>query len=1456
MEKILVVGRHMWARKLWVCLGVLLAFAIGYLIRYSFYGSDIPKANGAVSNTKARLILMEDKLQFAALETKQSPEKTTIISQVEKMAKERKNELVEMMQSNPAEARKLLLSPESSKALRDKGLTDVEEHVTISGRYGFRQFEDEDGDHFVQQIVLPDGKTYSVNTEQMLPKITHGSVVKTSGFVIGDQLLVDATPGAEVSYAYNAEDNVTTATSSDPAPIATVTTAQQITSVGQQNVLVLMGNFTGSSLKVDTNKVKAYYNNLPGYDVASYVAEVSSGIASFSPVFFGSYDYANVSCSDTTAQTGALKGSVAGQTDLSSYSVIVYVTNCNKGSAASWGGSGPRVNYIGLSGDANNDRTTMIHEYAHTLGSGLRHGGYLSCGAEIFIPPTNNIFEENGCQVAEYDDPYDVLGELMDGYSGHLSVSHKLEAGWLDSSRVPTLSSTGTFTYMITPLEQSSGVVGLKIPRGGGKAGYFTVEYRQPIGRDSYITSPNSCYRCTAHTGATVRLSGMTFSGPGGGADSNMLDSTPGSLANTRSYWPNTDGRDGAFTPGKSFTDPEYGISITTLSADTSGVKVEVKIANASCVNNTPRVSAVSPAVQTALPGQSKTYTMTVTNTDTSGCAPQTFRYVPYDGALAYASQVAQGQMNILMSPDYFTLSPGETRQVTLTVTSTEDTPDGDYFSSAPALGYVYSKSFGVPAAMIQPFAYQVASPIDTIAPSAPSELTATPLGSSAVRFDWKAAQDDKRVIRYEVKLSNGAVLYTTLTSLVVQALTPSAAYTVSVRALDAKMNYSSPVEAQFTMKAVSDVTPPKASRQVNVTATDHSASLLWSPVSDNQTLACYLMTVSGYSQSCSITGALTSYSFSGLPSRYRSSHTIAAFDGDGNVALGQPRTYYTAVEGDVSAPTAPDKLYIATQTYAGGTQLRWQGSSDNKNIVGYNIFRGCCKRGFATTNSLTLPSTGFGSMRLQAVDSDGSLSPETNDMWLPEGPSVATSDTIAPIASLKAPTNNATTSGSVILESITSDNVGVTSVSYYMDGMYLGASTVAPNFPLQLNTENYINGKHWFVAFARDAAGNGGSAGPSDVVFTNGGDATPPSISISAPMNGTTVQGRVTVSAEASDEISVSQVSFQVDGRVIATDKSSPYSASWDSSKVSNGSHTITVTATDMAGNSSATSVVVTVTGSDINSPTAPANLSVNIVDATRTQMTWEAATDDTGVIGYYVVRNGVTIAQLQERSYSDTGLSPTNAYQYYIIAYDAAGNVSAQSNAVIVTMPGTTDTTPPSVPTGLVATTVSASQINLSWTSSSDNVIVSGYEVYRDNQRIATVNTTSFGDTGLAAGSSHSYFVRAKDSAGNSSANSSSVTATTQNSTPTSTKATLQGVITSQTGGSLANVTISVTMNRSTITYTSGSDGSYRVADLNPGTYTVKYAAKGFKTYSYSATLLAGQTISKNITLIKTGK
>ena len=188
----------------------------------------------------------------------------------------------------------------------------------------------------------------------------------------------------------------------------------------------------------------------------------------------------------------------------------------------------------------------------------------------------------------------------------------------------------------------------------------------------------------------------------------------------------------------------------------------------------------------------------------------------------------------------------------------------------------------------------------------------------------------------------------------------------------------------------------------------------------------------------------------------------------------------------------------------------------------------------------------------------------------------------------------------------------------------------------------------------------------------------------------------------------------------------------------------------------------------SDSMPPSAPTNLTGVAVSSSQVNLSWGASTDNVGVTGYKVYRDGAFLASTTATTYSDTTAQAGATYTYTVYAYDAAGNISQPSNTATVTI--TADTQPPSTPTGLAAVVGGASQISLSWNAATDNTGVTGYTVYRDGSVIATTNgpnATTYTDTGVAPGTTYTYTVDAFDSAGNHSAPSAAVTATTPSGT-----------------------------------------------------------------------------------------
>jgi chitinase len=188
---------------------------------------------------------------------------------------------------------------------------------------------------------------------------------------------------------------------------------------------------------------------------------------------------------------------------------------------------------------------------------------------------------------------------------------------------------------------------------------------------------------------------------------------------------------------------------------------------------------------------------------------------------------------------------------------------------------------------------------------------------------------------------------------------------------------------------------------------------------------------------------------------------------------------------------------------------------------------------------------------------------------------------------------------------------------------------------------------------------------------------------------------------------------------------------------------------------------------GGDTTPPSAPGSVHSTGVTASSVSLAWSASTDNVGVSGYDVFRGSTKVGTVTGTSFTNSGLSASTTYSYTVKAHDAAGNNSAASNAVSVTTSasggGGGDTTPPSAPGSLHSTGTTASSVSLAWSASTDNVGVTGYDVFRSSTKVGTVTGTSFTDSGLSASTTYSYTVKAHDAAGNNSAASNAVSVTT---------------------------------------------------------------------------------------------
>ncbi len=180
---------------------------------------------------------------------------------------------------------------------------------------------------------------------------------------------------------------------------------------------------------------------------------------------------------------------------------------------------------------------------------------------------------------------------------------------------------------------------------------------------------------------------------------------------------------------------------------------------------------------------------------------------------------------------------------------------------------------------------------------------------------------------------------------------------------------------------------------------------------------------------------------------------------------------------------------------------------------------------------------------------------------------------------------------------------------------------------------------------------------------------------------------------------------------------------------------------------------------GADTLAPSAPGALSFTQSGSSTVRLAWTASGDNIGVSSYDVYRNGLYLATVvpSARSFLDNPVPKGISLTYQVVARDLAGNTASSA----VTTVGVSDSQPPSTPGSPFAVARTPTSASISWTASTDNLGVFGYQVFRGGFSIAMVpaGSTGFVDTNLAPGSSYSYQVQALDLAGNRSLPSTAV-------------------------------------------------------------------------------------------------
>jgi chitodextrinase len=593
---------------------------------------------------------------------------------------------------------------------------------------------------------------------------------------------------------------------------------------------------------------------------------------------------------------------------------------------------------------------------------------------------------------------------------------------------------------------------------------------------------------------------------------------------------------------------------------------------------------------------------------------------------------------------------------------------------------------------------------VDMQPPTAPTSLTATAISGTQIDLAWVAATDNVGVTGYIVERCSGlgcsdfaAIGPAVMTSFTDAGLPGGTTFSYRVRATDAAGNQSPDSNTAVATTPIIDTQPPTAPANLTATATSSSQiSLAWTAATDDVGVTGYMIercpgaNCTSFAQVA--TSTTTSFGDSGLAGSTVYSYRVRATDAAAHLGpysdVASATTQTAPPPPDTTPPTAPGSL-VATAASASQVDLTWTAATDDVGVTGYQIERcqGAACSNFAplATSSTTsfsdlglAASTSY-SYRVRATDAAANLGPYSNAASAvtsapPDGqPPTAPSGLVAALGG----------SGQINLTwTAATDNVGVTG---YLIERCAGASCssfaqVATSTAAAFaDTGLPASTSFSYRVRATDAAGN---VGPySNVATMSTGDTqapTAPSSLLAAVVSSTQINLTWTA---ATDNVGVTGYLIErcagASCATFAQVATTGNLAAADPGLVAATSYSYRVRATDGGGNLGPYSnVAVAQTPSpDTQAPSAPPALSAIAISSAQINLSWAAATDDVGVIGYHVERClGASCASFAEIGttttamiFDDAGLANGTAYSYRVRAADAAGNLGPYSPVAV---------------------------------------------------------------------------------------------------------------------------------------------------------------------------------------------
>jgi fibronectin type 3 domain-containing protein len=717
----------------------------------------------------------------------------------------------------------------------------------------------------------------------------------------------------------------------------------------------------------------------------------------------------------------------------------------------------------------------------------------------------------------------------------------------------------------------------------------------------------------------------------------------------------------------------------------------------------------------------------------------------------------------------------------------------------------------------------------DTQAPTAPGTPSLTVVSSTQINLSWAASTDNVAVTGYLVERCAGAgcsnfvqVATPATNSFNDTTLAPSTSYTYRVRATDAVPNLSAySATASASTQAPPDTQAPTAPGTPSLTVVSSTQiNLSWAASTDNVAVTGYLVercAGAGCSNFAQVaTPATNAFNDTTLSPSTSYTYRVRATDAVPNLSgYSATASASTQAPPDTQAPTAPGTPSL---TVVSSTQINvsWAASTDNVAVTGYLVERcagaGCSNFAQVATpatnafNDTTLsPSTSY-TYRVRATDAVPNLSAYSATASATTTASTTPSGLIAGYALSEG---NGPTTADASSNGITGTLAGPawTTAGQYGNALVFNGSShyVDLGNPTVLNRTGSTTWSAWIRASA-NPADDGQIIAKSDsnagwqfktspdtgahrfaLAMTGPGNnwvqrnsniirqlntwyhvaavfdaaARTLDIYVNGVLDNGILFGTVPASiANAGVNVNIGRRSGQSGYHFAGTiDEVRVYDHALSASEI----------AADMSS-------PLGPVAPDTQAPTAPGTPALTVAGNTQINLTWAAATDNVAVTGYLVERcqgagcsSFAQVATPATTSFNDTTLSAGTSYSYRVRATDAATNLGAYSSVATATTTAP-DTQAPTAPGTPSLTVISASQINLTWAASTDNVAVTGYLLERcagvgcsSFTQIATPATSSFNDTTLSAGTSYSYRVRATDTVPNVSAYSGVASTTT---------------------------------------------------------------------------------------------